>query len=44
MLEIWRAGGTNTGASARLAQTIEAEGWDGQMFMDSQCSARTPMP
>lgn len=42
MLEIWRAGGSNTGATRELAQTIEAEGWDGQMFMDSQCLSADP--
>ena len=42
MLEIWRAGGSNTGASARLAQEVEAEGWHGQMFMDSQCLSADP--
>ncbi len=42
MLEIWRAGGANFGASAREAQAIEAQGWDGQMFMDSQCLSADP--
>jgi 5,10-methylenetetrahydromethanopterin reductase len=42
MLEIWRAGGSNTGASAIEARTVEAEGWDGQMFMDSQCLSADP--
>lgn len=42
MLEIWRAGGSNTGATAALAQGIEAEGWDGQMFMDSQSLSADP--
>lgn len=42
MLEIWRAGGSNTGASPELAQAVEAEGWDGQMFMDSQCLSADP--
>lgn len=42
MLEIWRAGGSSTGGSAKLAQAIEAEGWDGQMFMDSQSLAADP--
>lgn len=42
MLEIWRAGGSNTGASPALAQAVEAEGWDGQMFMDSQCLSADP--
>ena len=42
MLEIWRAGGANTGADAATAQAVEAEGWDGQMFMDSQCLSADP--
>ncbi len=42
MLEIWRAGGSNTGATPELAQAIEAEGWDGQMFMDSQNLSADP--
>lgn len=42
MLEIWRAGGSNTGASAQLAEAVEAEGWDGQMFMDSQSLSADP--
>jgi 5,10-methylenetetrahydromethanopterin reductase len=42
MLEIWRAGGSNTGGTAEIAQGIEAEGWDGQMFMDSQSLSADP--
>jgi 5,10-methylenetetrahydromethanopterin reductase len=42
MLEIWRAGGSNTGATRELACAIEAEGWDGQMFMDSQSLSADP--
>lgn len=42
MLEIWRAGGSNTGATPALARSVEAEGWDGQMFMDSQCLSGDP--
>jgi 5,10-methylenetetrahydromethanopterin reductase len=42
MLEIWRAGGSNTGATADLARGVEAEGWDGQMFMDSQSLSADP--
>jgi 5,10-methylenetetrahydromethanopterin reductase len=42
MLEIWRAGGSNTGATRELAQSVEAEGWDGQMFMDSQSLSADP--
>jgi 5,10-methylenetetrahydromethanopterin reductase len=41
-LEIWRAGGSNTGATADLVQAVEAEGWDGQMFMDSQSLSADP--
>lgn len=42
MLEIWRAGGSNTGATPVDAQACEAEGWDGQMFMDSQSLSADP--
>lgn len=42
MQEIWRAGGSNTSACPDLARRIEAEGWDGQMFMDSQCLSADP--
>jgi 5,10-methylenetetrahydromethanopterin reductase len=42
MLELWRAGGSNTGATAELARGVEAEGWDGQMFMDSQSLSADP--
>ncbi len=42
MLEIWRAGGSNTGATPETARGIEAEGWDGQMFMDSQSLSADP--
>ncbi|VWX47339.1 LLM class flavin-dependent oxidoreductase [Novosphingobium sp. 9U] len=42
MREIWRAGGSNTTASAAEARAVEAEGWDGQMFMDSQCLSADP--
>jgi 5,10-methylenetetrahydromethanopterin reductase len=42
MVEIWRAGGSNTGARPELARAVEAEGWDGQMFMDSQCLSADP--
>lgn len=41
-MEIWRAGGSNTGFSVEQAQTVEAEGWDGQMFMDSQSLSADP--
>ena len=42
MLELWRAGGSNTGASPELARRVEAEGWDGQMFMCSQNLSADP--
>ncbi len=42
MLEIWRAGGSNTGASPETARAVEAEGWDGQMFMCSQNLSADP--
>ena len=42
MREIWRAGGSSTGATPELARAVEAEGWDGQMFMDSQCLSADP--
>lgn len=42
MLEIWRAGGSNTTTSQAVAREVEAEGWDGQMFMDSQSLSLDP--
>lgn len=42
MLEVWRAGGSNTGFSPDAARAVEAEGWDGQMFMDSQSLSADP--
>ena len=42
MLELWRAGGSSTSASAAAARAVEAEGWDGQMFMDSQSLSADP--
>jgi 5,10-methylenetetrahydromethanopterin reductase len=42
MLEIWRAGGSNTGATPELAREVEAQGWDGQMFMCSQNLSADP--
>ena len=42
MVEIWRAGMGNTPGSAPAARAIEAEGWDGQMFMDSQSLGPDP--
>jgi 5,10-methylenetetrahydromethanopterin reductase len=40
MVEFWRAGGSNTTVEA--VRAAEAEGWDGQMFMDSQSLSRDP--
>ncbi len=42
MLEIWRAGGSNTGATPQEARRVEAEGWHGQMFMCSQNLSADP--
>ncbi len=42
MLEIWRAGGSNTSATPEEARRVEAEGWDGQMFMCSQNLSADP--
>lgn len=42
MVEFWRAGGSVSGTSAALARAVEAEGWDGQMFMDSQSLSADP--
>src|SRR4051794_2953115 len=42
MLELWRAGGPNTTVSAETARAVEAEGWGGQMFMDSQSLSADP--
>src|SRR5579862_7153325 len=42
MTEFWRSGGSGRLTSIEVAREIEAEGWDGQMFMDSQSLARDP--
>lgn len=42
MLEVWRAGGSNTTATLEEARRVEAEGWDGQMFMCSQNLSADP--
>lgn len=42
MFEIWRAGGSNITTSAEAARAVKAEGWDGQMFMDSQSLSADP--
>jgi 5,10-methylenetetrahydromethanopterin reductase len=35
-VEFWKAGGSTSTTTAEAARKIEADGWDGQMFMDSQ--------
>lgn len=42
MVEFWRAGGSESVTSAAVAKQIEAQGWDGQMFMDSQSLSADP--
>jgi 5,10-methylenetetrahydromethanopterin reductase len=42
MIEFWRAGGSENTASMAAARGVEAEGWDGQMFMDSQSLCADP--
>ena len=42
MIEFWRAGGAESTTSAEEARRVEAEGWDGQMFMDSQSLCADP--
>jgi 5,10-methylenetetrahydromethanopterin reductase len=42
MVEFWRAGGSERTTSVELAKKREAEGWDGQMFMDSQSISADP--
>ncbi|HTV95168.1 MAG TPA: LLM class flavin-dependent oxidoreductase [Steroidobacteraceae bacterium] len=42
MFEIWRSGGSNITTSPSEARAVEAEGWDGQMFMDSQSLSLDP--
>jgi 5,10-methylenetetrahydromethanopterin reductase len=42
MLEIWRAGAANSTAEPQTARAVEAEGWDGQVFMDSQSLSCDP--
>lgn len=42
MLEFWRAGGSESNTTPDEARRIEAEGWDGQMFMDSQSLCADP--
>ena len=42
MIEFWRAGGGSESTNPEAAPAVEAEGWDGQMFMDSQSLGREP--
>ncbi|MDE2403851.1 MAG: LLM class flavin-dependent oxidoreductase [Sphingomonadales bacterium] len=42
MPEIWRAGGSNTRFDPAEIAALEAQGWDGQMFMDSQSLSADP--
>jgi 5,10-methylenetetrahydromethanopterin reductase len=41
-VELWRAGGAVASTSAVEARAVEADGWDGQMFMDSQSLGADP--
>jgi 5,10-methylenetetrahydromethanopterin reductase len=41
-VEFWRAGGVESSTTVDTARRIEAEGWDGQMFMDSQSLSCDP--
>jgi 5,10-methylenetetrahydromethanopterin reductase len=42
VLEFWRAGGSESSTTPNDARRVEAEGWDGQMFMDSQSLCADP--
>jgi 5,10-methylenetetrahydromethanopterin reductase len=42
MVEFWRAGGSESATTMDAARKIEADGWDGQMFMDSQSLCADP--
>jgi 5,10-methylenetetrahydromethanopterin reductase len=42
MIEFWRAGGAMSTTSLEAARRVEAEGWDGQTFMDSQSLGADP--
>jgi 5,10-methylenetetrahydromethanopterin reductase len=42
MVELWRAGGSESTTSIEAAKRIEADGWDGQVFMDSQSLSADP--
>ena len=42
MIEFWRSGGPGSLVPAKAAAQAENEGWDGQMFMDSQSLGADP--
>lgn len=42
MVAFWRAGGSMNATSMEAARKVEAEGWDGQVFMDSQSLSADP--
>src|SRR5882757_1236768 len=42
MVEFWRAGGPGALNPVESARAVEADGWDGQMFMDSQSLSSDP--
>src|SRR5581483_3958173 len=42
MIEFWRAGGPGNLNPVETARAVEADGWDGQMFMDSQSLSGDP--
>jgi 5,10-methylenetetrahydromethanopterin reductase len=42
MIEFWRAGGSENATTMEAARKVEADGWDGQMFMDSQSLTADP--
>jgi 5,10-methylenetetrahydromethanopterin reductase len=42
MIEVWRATGAESAFSADEARRVEAAGWDGQVFMDSQSLCADP--
>lgn len=42
MIEFWRSGGPGSLTPTPAATAVEADGWDGQMFMDSQSLGADP--
>ena len=42
MIEFWRSGGSESTTATEDARRVEAAGWDGQMFMDSQSLCADP--